>query len=61
MTTTAEGSLELNAIPTRTQESPTQSISRQHPADERSEAVRAKRKKKRIAHRIALRRPHTNG
>ena len=30
-------------------------------ADKRADAVRAKKKKKRAAHRVALRRSHTNG
>jgi hypothetical protein len=30
-------------------------------ADKRAEALRAKKKKKRAAHRVALRRSHTNG
>ena len=29
--------------------------------DKRAEAVRAKKKKKRVAHRVALRRSHTGG
>jgi len=36
-------------------------VSRERSADKRAEAARAKKKQKRDAHRVALRRSHTKG
>jgi len=40
---------------------PKKSATSDRVADQRAEAVRAKKKKKRAAHRVALRRSHTGG
>jgi hypothetical protein len=52
---------ELDANPAKTQLKPSQNASLDRVADKRGDAVRAKRKKKRDAHRVALRRSHTKG
>jgi hypothetical protein len=40
---------------------PKHSASSDRVADQRADALRAKKKKKRDAHQVALRRPHTGG
>ena len=45
------------ATPTKAAKAPKQNAS----ADKRAEAMRAKKKKKRAAHRVALRRSHASG
>jgi hypothetical protein len=49
------------ATPAKTQTHPRQNASLDRVADKRADAVSAKKKKKRAAHRVALRRSHTNG
>jgi hypothetical protein len=48
---------EIPAAPAKATKAPKQNAS----ADKRAEALRAKKKKKRAAHRVALRRSHTGG
>jgi len=48
------------ATPAKTQTDPRQN-SPHRVVDKRADAVSAKKKKKRAAHRVALRRSHTNG
>jgi hypothetical protein len=45
------------ATPTKAAKAPKQNAA----ADKRAEALRAKKKKKRAAHRVALRRSHASG
>jgi hypothetical protein len=52
---------EPTATPAKTQTEPRQNASLDRVADKRADAVKAKKKKKRDAHRVALRRSHTNG
>jgi hypothetical protein len=40
---------------------PKHDVPQERSADKRAEAIRAKKKKKRDAHRVALRRSHTKG
>jgi hypothetical protein len=48
---------ETPATPAKAAKAPKQNAS----ADKRAEALRAKKKKKRAAHRVALRRSHASG
>jgi len=50
-----------NAAPVQAQVTPKQDVSRWHTAAERAEALRAKKQRRRAAHRIALGRSHANG
>jgi hypothetical protein len=49
------------AVPVKTQPQPTRMAAPDRVADKRADALNAKKKKKRAAHRVALRRSHTNG
>ena len=57
MTATETGIPELTASPSKTATPKKQNAS----ANKRAEDLLAKKKKKRAAHRVALRRPHANG
>jgi hypothetical protein len=61
MATPVIGISDPTASPAKTQTNPRQSASLDRVADKRADAVRAKKKKKRDAHRVALRRSHTKG
>jgi hypothetical protein len=61
MGTPVIGISDPTASPARTQSNPGQNTSLDRVADKRADAVRAKKKKKREAHRVALRRSHTKG
>ena len=61
MTTTGIEIAEPTATPVETQTPPRQNASLDPVADKRADALRAKKKKKRDAHRVALRRPHSKG
>jgi hypothetical protein len=61
MTATAELAIETIATPSHAQLSLKVNASRPRTADERAEVERAKKKKKRATHRVALRRSHTKG
>jgi hypothetical protein len=52
---------EPTATAAKTQTGPRRNASPDRVADKRGDAVRAKKKKKRDAHRVALRRSHTKG
>ncbi len=52
---------EPTAAPAKAQALPSQNASRDGVADKRADALRAKKKKKRDAHRVTLRRSHTKG
>ncbi len=52
---------EPTATPVETQTHPGHNASPDRVADKRAEALKAKKKKKRDAHRVALRRSHTKG
>jgi len=52
---------EPTATPAKTQVDPRQNASLDRVADKRADAARVKKKKKRDAHRVALRRSHTKG
>jgi len=52
---------EPTATPAKPQTHPAQNASVDRVTDQRAEALRAKKKKKRDAHRVTLRRSHTNG
>ena len=52
---------ESTVAPAKAQVDPRQNASLDRVADKRADAVRAKKKKKRDAHRVTLRRSHTNG
>lgn len=52
---------EPTATPAKTQAHPGQNASLDRVADKRADALRAKKKKKRDAHRVTLRRSHTKG
>ncbi len=60
MTTTKE-TPEPSAATAQTQVIPKQHVSRWHTAGERAEALKGKQKRRRNAHRIALRRSHSKG
>jgi hypothetical protein len=60
MTTTKE-TPEPSATTAQIQVIPKQYVSRWHTAGERDEALRTKQKRRRNAHRIALRRSHSKG
>ena len=47
--------------PAQTQTDSRQNVSRDRGTDKRADAVSAKKKKKRAAHRVTLRRSHTKG
>ena len=55
------GISEPTAAPAETQVKSKQRVSQDRSADKRATATRAKKKKKRDAHRVALRRSHTKG
>jgi len=59
--TTKEGSVEMTATPVPAPVHPRQNISRWRTAEERADALRAKKQRRRAAHRITLRRSHANG
>lgn len=59
--TMKENNSELPATPGTAPERPKQHVIRWHTADERAAALRAKKQRRRAAHRIALRRSHANG
>jgi hypothetical protein len=61
MATPVEEIPESTVTPARTQTPQTQKASPNRAVDKRSDVVSAKKKKKRVAHRVALRRSHTNG
>ncbi len=52
---------EPTAAPAEAQALPRQNASRDGVADKRADALRAKKKQKRDAHRVTLRRSHTKG
>ena len=52
---------EPTAAPASAQTHPRENASLDRGADKRADALRAKKKKKRDAHRVALRRSHTKG
>lgn len=52
---------EPTAVPTKTQMNPRKGASADRVADKRAAVLSAKKKKKRAAHRVALRRSHTKG
>jgi hypothetical protein len=56
-----EESPEPNATPAQAQTSSKPYVSRWHTTGERVEAVKAKMRRRRAAHRIALRRSHSKG
>jgi hypothetical protein len=60
MTTTME-TPETSTTPPQEPVTPKQQVSRWHTAGERAEAIRAKKQRRRAAHRIALRRSHAKG
>jgi hypothetical protein len=49
------------ATPAKTETRPPQNVSLDRVAEKRTEAATANKKKKRAAHRVALRRSHTRG
>ena len=51
----------IELTPAQTQTDSRQNVSRDRVTDKRADAVSAKKKKKRAAHRVALRRSHTKG
>jgi hypothetical protein len=53
--------IEPTATPAQTQTDSRQNVSRDRGTGKRADAVSAKKKKKRAAHRVALRRSHTKG
>jgi hypothetical protein len=55
------GTSEPTAAPAATQVNSKQHASQEGSVDKRAEATRAKKKKKRDTHRVALRRSHTKG
>jgi hypothetical protein len=61
MTTPGTEIPEPTATPVETQTPPRQNPSPDRVADKRADVLRAKKKKKRDAHRVALRRSHTKG
>ncbi|HEY4899517.1 MAG TPA: hypothetical protein VIH91_01735 [Terriglobales bacterium] len=61
MTTPVPEIVETPATPTKMPTPPKQGASADRVADKHAEALRAKKKKKRAAHRVALRRSHANG
>ena len=52
---------EVAAAPAEARVNPKPSGRQERSPDKRAEAIRAKKKKKRAAHRVALRRSHTKG
>jgi hypothetical protein len=58
---TAVDTSEPNATPPKAQETPKQHAVPERTADKRRAAASAKKKQRRRAHRVALRRSHTNG
>lgn len=52
---------EPDVTPTKAAKPAKQNVAADRVADKRTEALRAKKKKKRAAHRVALRRSHTGG
>jgi hypothetical protein len=52
---------EPTATPAKTETRPQQNVSLDRVAEKRIEAANANKKKKRAAHRVALRRSHTRG
>jgi hypothetical protein len=61
MATPAVESPETIAVPVKTQPQLTRMATPDRVANKRADALNAKKKKKRAAHRVALRRSHTNG
>ena len=61
MATPVAGISEPTAAPAETRTTPKQHVPQDRSADKRADAIRAKKKKKRDAHRVTLRRSHTNG
>ena len=61
MTTPGTEIVEPTATLVETQTPPRQNAALDRVADKRADALRAKKKKNRDAHRIALRRSHTKG
>jgi hypothetical protein len=52
---------EPTATPAQAQVTPKQYVSRWRTAGERADALRAKKQRRRAAHRVALKRSHANG
>ena len=61
MTTSEIKTSETTAVVEHVQPQPRHNTTPDRAADKRADAVRAKKKKKRAAHKVALRRSHTNG
>ena len=61
MTTSETEVSETAAVGAPAQTQPMKNTTPDHTVDKRAEAVRAKKKKKRAAHKVALRRSHTGG
>jgi len=61
MSTPVIGNPEPSAVPVSPTVQPTQKVAPARGADKRADALRAKKKKKRDAHRVTLRRSHTGG
>ncbi len=61
MTTSEIEVARATAVAEPAQAQPKKNATPDRVADKRAEAVRAKKKKKRAAHRVALRRSHTGG
>jgi hypothetical protein len=53
--------LEPSTAPVQTQVTPKQYVSQWRTAGERAEGLRAKKQRRRAAHRVALKRSHANG
>jgi hypothetical protein len=52
---------EATVVPAKTQTDPKQNTSAARVAEKRADVAKAKKKQKRDAHRVTLRRSHTNG
>ena len=61
MVTPGTGIPETTTAPPLAPAKPKRDIPQERSADKRAEAIRAKKKKKRDAHRVTLRRSHTKG
>jgi hypothetical protein len=58
---TNNGQEGMNATPVQTSSSPTRNVSPWRTAEERAAGILAKKKQRRAAHRVTLKRSHANG